>query len=745
MDASPFLPSASGEDGDERQRDGVRRWTTWPVLLASFAFAAILASIALILSLTLGGSGSSSPATTLPSPSSGVNVKNSLHFRAENCRSDRDCKKHGYCVSGECICEAAKYGRHCEQDYCVHRSDCHDHGDCMNGECHCDAYWSGHDCAEKQAAPCPLSCQHGGIPDSPTDNCTACLTCEAGWTGPLCADWNPSSASPEQLTQEVRRREGDARAVVEQLSKSLEPPLPGTIGTGFDIYTMQLRLPAVALSYNEKSNRISTPRGKVFRQPVDTIYRTLNGKADPTFETHVFRGPQQYDQFLGEVTKSRSGVLGVIGDKADVFEKQFRSGCHSWSVSQQRHAIYEIALTQDGSIQGLSTDPYMQSAIDYLPESYNDPEAKRLYRLFIDLWGTSFTVQADVGAAIQTTVNLVSTQAAKTVADISIQSAAQHRCNLGDAGACSQVRAEFVSSRVDFRSEFLGGLAEVTDVTQWQKWLTSIEEAPIQLSFQFRDIWELIQHPAKRVSMQLAVQAYLEEKRTASRGRIDAASVPRVCPNTYEIKSVTSSGVFEARCTPGKQVLSCGLNPINNPEVNPAAVTSADAAGCRCYDYFGATCFAVCAQYVDPSTMENPARVTGDTYQVQRVTRSGQFNVDCPAGKVALGCGMARQNEAFPAANPSSPTQCMYYNAPHPVETTTNCASAAAFPELQIVRASGASVRAVCPNGKRVVGCGYRSNAGGREQWIRWYPENEHTCFCYNYFGTECSAICARI
>ena len=59
------------------------------------------------------------------------------------------------------------------------------------------------------------------------------------------------------------------------------------------------------------------------------------------------------------------------------------------------------------------------------------------------------------------------------------------------------------------------------------------------------------------------------------------------------------SGNFDISCPAGTVVLGCGINPdtTKGPE-EWRYVEVGTQTSCHCYDYFGATCYAICGNLV---------------------------------------------------------------------------------------------------------------------------------------------------
>jgi len=68
----------------------------------------------------------------------------------------------------------------------------------------------------------------------------------------------------------------------------------------------------------------------------------------------------------------------------------------------------------------------------------------------------------------------------------------------------------------------------------------------------------------------------------------------------YEVLHEFGTGEVRVTCSAGNFVLGCGIKPRNPSrdfeKWRTWAVKSINS--CECYDYFGATCFAVCGQII---------------------------------------------------------------------------------------------------------------------------------------------------
>ena len=68
---------------------------------------------------------------------------------------------------------------------------------------------------------------------------------------------------------------------------------------------------------------------------------------------------------------------------------------------------------------------------------------------------------------------------------------------------------------------------------------------------------------------------------------------------TYRIVQVKSSGTFQVVCPTPSVALGCGISPSGSGSGSwepYRTVHVVNQTACQCYDYFGATCYAICGQ-----------------------------------------------------------------------------------------------------------------------------------------------------
>jgi hypothetical protein len=102
-------------------------------------------------------------------------------------------------------------------------------------------------------------------------------------------------------------------------------------------------------------------------------------------------------------------------------------------------------------------------------------------------------------------------------------------------------------------------------------------------------------------------------------------------PNTFSL--------FCACCF-AVQALGCTIIPVvgtSNSEAYRQHYPMSDGTGCNCYEFYGAKCYATCANVID--------------YQVVSQYFSGVVNVTCPANTIVLGCGIRPDDTLGPEKN----------------------------------------------------------------------------------------------
>jgi hypothetical protein len=207
----------------------------------------------------------------------------------------------------------------------------------------------------------------------------------------------------------------------------------------------------------------------------------------------------------------------------------------------------------------------------------------------------------------------------------------------------------------------------------------------------------------------------------------------------FQASSFSSANLIAASCPAGQYLLSCGLNnsQFNTPDLKRSAIPISKTT-CNCFDYFGVSCVAWCTN------------VLINNFEIVTVRGSGVITASCPVGKQVLGCHIDPTGSQvdiwrywFPSADGTRCTCKDTYGA----DCVASCASNINNYEVVSVWGSGGvpfSVNCTKPN-NQVLGCGSNPKVtSNNEEWRITYAQ-PGSCLCYDYFGTQCYAICGQI
>jgi len=125
--------------------------------------------------------------------------------------------------------------------------------------------------------------------------------------------------------------------------------------------------------------------------------------------------------------------------------------------------------------------------------------------------------------------------------------------------------------------------------------------------------------------------------------------------NGFEIVTQKSSGIFEASCSIGNNVLGCHIKPDTSVEYDLGRkyYPSADGTRCICEDQYTSNCYATCASGI---------------FDYEIITAPGTVDnvvVSCTIpGNVVLGCGQRANtaDEKWPSMYAQNQTSCLCYN-----------------------------------------------------------------------------------
>ena len=309
----------------------------------------------------------------------------------------------GTCHNGVCKCDAGFEPPVCAP-FCTNRTQCDNHGDCnavgKGPQCQCDAGWSGPRCA---VSGCSLTCQHGGVPNTPNATCTHCTHCALGWNGKECTVWNPKDLPAIEAKM---HQLGAAAEAAQAALRAREHILPGSIGWGANIITGKLtKLPIVKLTYSK-----------------DKVYGPNQVPQEATFQPHAnpsgIMSPPYYFPTLTQLegqrmqwTAQSTGRTGYlfggptsldVNNLTQAYERFFRSGLAA-TVVQDVFTQFSLELPQAAhGGYNVEFDPFVQPMVDLLTNltTYNTT-TKPVFDAFIEYCGTSFTSASTNGGAAE--------------------------------------------------------------------------------------------------------------------------------------------------------------------------------------------------------------------------------------------------------------------------------------------------------------------------------------------------------
>lgn len=485
------------------------------------------------------------------------------------------------CVNGACVCSGGWSGAACETPFCHNRNDCSDHGDCRmemtSIVCMCDAGWAGARCEQ---FVCPLTCAHGGLPDT---NCTTCVNCLGAWTGSECAVWD-SNVPLDQLFGQLNGVILDAATA----QKDLEAvnPIRGNIGWGVDIVTGVLSsLPVVGLSYTDDQK---TWHG--YRYPVEAAVVPIENP-QPVCDSQAFPLVTDYVAHVRNNVAQSGGQNGIYGNPFPSVLNGFynRPGDPSLSVTQLMYAIYKIELPSNQNTP-YTLDKFARRALESLPPDYGSETNKALYRRFLETFGSSYTTSSDVGGLLElhsVWQSWLATDPGYNAQTLAEQAAIDFGLTTGVCKQGGSMLPPYAANRVNDGLTCLGGSPDACAVLA--SWFLTVPSDPVPLSYTTNSISTLVSDPRVRASLEAAVAAWVQEKNSAW-------AATNLCPAQCAYGGSCAPGSATCGdCLPrasGRGCNHCGpaastfLNS-SSPSTNKSKVKEATSAGHvlrRCYD-----------------------------------------------------------------------------------------------------------------------------------------------------------------
>lgn len=93
----------------------------------------------------------------------------------------------------------------------------------------------------------------------------------------------------------------------------------------------------------------------------------------------------------------------------NVLNRYFKQG-FSLGVEQAQYPAYKFTLpvNPNTASRNFKLDEFAQAAIDYLPPYYGDADSRELWNIFIENWGTGYTVQSVNGGLVEMVIGIKS-------------------------------------------------------------------------------------------------------------------------------------------------------------------------------------------------------------------------------------------------------------------------------------------------------------------------------------------------
>eukprot|EP00743_Colponemidia_sp_Colp-15_P010019 GILK01010995.1.p1 GENE.GILK01010995.1~~GILK01010995.1.p1 ORF type:complete len:643 (+),score=91.46 GILK01010995.1:27-1931(+) len=346
---------------------------------------------------------------------------------------------------------------------------------------------------------CAISCQHLGQPDS---TCSTCINCLRGWTGKLCEVWD------EMVPYEEKEALLKALAAgVDNLKQRAGAVIPGA-GRGVDPFTRQLKLPVVALT-THSATLFATSVGDSWVVPDQYAVKSMEGQSSS--RVNVFANIREYAAKANDVLLLQERQSGSGFSFAATFADMFRNNQHM-TVAETQQFVYQLSASD--LLQSSLLDVGAEMALAYLPTRYDTAELKRLYGVFLDLFGSHYVTGGQFGGSMQAYENTCMEHAKFDVDTLQANAAADLRCWLGEQDQCHTLRPDFSSRRIRKRFVFRGGLPEHSDVSQWQSWIATLPHAPSPIQLTYEPITSLVRDPSHKAVLDMAVQD-LQSRRLA--------------------------------------------------------------------------------------------------------------------------------------------------------------------------------------------------------------------------------------
>eukprot|EP00033_Pygsuia_biforma_P000289 GCRY01000356.1.p1 GENE.GCRY01000356.1~~GCRY01000356.1.p1 ORF type:complete len:674 (+),score=156.18 GCRY01000356.1:301-2022(+) len=303
-------------------------------------------------------------------------------------------------------------------------------------------------------------------------------------------------------------------------------PLPGTIGTGVDLTTGQLKLPVIQLTYENPNRTWTNTKGQTFRLPAEATFEpVMTGLQFPTENIQLFQTMAEYAKSLFQWGPEKKGYGGFFVSQADLQNvwDTYLKGTHGFTIAQELYPLYKFNLLVNPSsdTKDYQLDPYCKLALESLPPDYSTAANKKLYDLFIQTWGTSYTTMGVNGGIAEQLApfdlsllyrNIGPGGKPMTEAGVTAEASVEFLNNIGVGGGRAPA-PEYTAHRQLLAIGCLGGNPEKScSAKTIPQWKDSILNDPIALEFTVGDISELVDDLTTRENIQRALETYVQNQ-----------------------------------------------------------------------------------------------------------------------------------------------------------------------------------------------------------------------------------------
>lgn len=274
----------------------------------------------------------------------------------------------------------------------------------------------------------------------------------------------------------------------------------GVIGVGYNPTDNTILLPAVGLTYASASAKFPT-QAKVSER--DANKRVVSAKLNS--DVFSYSKTWAFGKTGAEQGYAEGGLFAFKEPMTVLIDKYFKD-LDLATATSGKHSAYEVSFKAESS---LSTDSFLQQALDYLPATYN-AASKASYVQLIEYWGTHYTTDASVGGVISQ-MNYVESCVWRggELNTANIVDYAKKDFSKSTGGAGGAMPASYQESRKLGTLNIKGGNPALTNLAQR---IATFKSNPSQISFVYKPIVGLVKNAQKRAALTAAIKEYTGAK-----------------------------------------------------------------------------------------------------------------------------------------------------------------------------------------------------------------------------------------